>query len=358
MKIFVSTGEVSGDLHLSYLIKNILKIDGTTKFYGVAGDHSKKLGVNVLCEIKDLSVMGFTGALKKYKFLKTKANEYINFILKNEIEKVILVDYGGFNLFFLKLLKKYVPNVEIFYYIPPKLWIWGRNRIKTLKMADHILVIFPWEVEFYKKYGVNVVYFGNPFCEKYSYIENRGKGILLLPGSRKQEIQSLLPIMLEVVNEKNMEEFILKLPNEKVLEWINQDLSSYKNLKLEYGSLEDSVKKSKISIAASGTVTLELAIMGIPTIVLYKVSLINAFIARKILKVGLIALPNIVLGKEIYPELTQNKCKKEFILKYIDIIEKEKESYDKFLKKIREKLSGKNIIKNYGEYILRGKIND
>lgn len=358
MKIFVSTGEVSGDLHLSYLVENMLKLDETIKFYGVAGEHSKKIGVNILYDIKDLAIMGFVEALKKYRFLKRKANEYLKFIIENKIEKVILVDYGGFNLEFLKLLKRNAPSVEVFYYIPPKLWIWGENRIKKLKLADHILVIFPWEVEFYKSRGIEVIYYGNPFFEKYSYIKERGKSILLLPGSRKQEIQSLLPIMLEIVKEKKEERFILKLPNEKVLEWIEEKLDKYKNLILEYDSLEDNVKKSKLAIAASGTVTLELSIMGIPTIVLYKVGVINAFIARKILKVGLVSLPNITLNEEVYPELLQERCNKEEILKYMDIMENNKEKYYEKLKKVREKLSGKNIVKSYGNYILRGKIND
>ena len=115
MKIFVSTGEVSGDLHLSYLVKNILKLDSSVKFYGVAGEHSKKVGVEITQDIKELAVMGFTEALKKYRYLKKKAQEYLKFIKENNIDKVILVDYGGFNLAFLKLLKQEVPQVEVYY---------------------------------------------------------------------------------------------------------------------------------------------------------------------------------------------------------------------------------------------------
>ena len=132
MKIFVSTGEVSGDLHLSYLVKNILKIDSTVKFYGTAGEHCREAGVEITQDIKNLAVMGFTEALKKYRYLKKKAKEYLEFIKENKIDKVILVDYGGFNLAFLKLLKKEVPHVEVYYYIPPKLWVWGKKRIETL----------------------------------------------------------------------------------------------------------------------------------------------------------------------------------------------------------------------------------
>ena len=170
MKFFVSTGEVSGDLHLSYLVKAIHQENKNIKFYGVAGEHSKVQGVEVIQDITELAIMGFTEIIKKYSFLKKKANEYIEFIKKEKIDKVILVDYGGFNLKFLELLKKEVPEVEVFYYIPPKLWIWGKGRIKKLVKADHIMVIFPWEVDFYKKEGVKVIYFGNPFVDKYSVV--------------------------------------------------------------------------------------------------------------------------------------------------------------------------------------------
>lgn len=355
MKIFVSTGEVSGDLHLSYLVKNMLKIDNSVEFYGVAGDHSREVGVNVIQDIKDLAVMGFVEGLKKYSFLKKKAVEYLEFIKKNQIEKVILVDYGGFNLAFLKLLKKEVPNVEVYFYIPPKLWVWGEKRIKTLKLADHILVIFPWEVDFYKKHGVDAVYYGNPFSEKYSLIEERGDKILLLPGSRKQEIKSLLPVMLEVVKSKPEKTFILKLHSEKSFEWIEDDLLKYPNLLIETNKkLEDAVKESEVAIAASGTVTLELSLMGIPTIVLYKTSAINAFIARHILKLGLVSLPNLTLNKEVYPELLQERCTSKEIIFYLNLIKSKGDKINREIKEIREKLSGKDVVKNYGEYILRG----
>lgn len=355
MKIFVSTGEVSGDLHLSYLVKNMLKIDNSVEFYGVAGDHSREVGVNVIQDIKDLAVMGFVEGLKKYSFLKKKAVEYLEFIKKNQIEKVILVDYGGFNLAFLKLLKKEVPNVEVYFYIPPKLWVWGEKRIKTLKLADHILVIFPWEVDFYKKHGVDAVYYGNPFSEKYSLIEERGDKILLLPGSRKQEIKSLLPVMLEVVKSKPEKTFILKLHSEKSFEWIEEDLLKYPNLLIETNKkLEEAVKESEVAIAASGTVTLELSLMGIPTIVLYKTSAINAFIARHILKLGLVSLPNLTLNKEVYPELLQERCTSKEIIFYLNLIKSKGDKINREIKEIREKLSGKDVVKNYGEYILRG----
>ncbi len=354
MKIFVSTGEVSGDLHLSYLVKNILEIDSTVEFYGVAGEHCRNAGVKITQDIKELAVMGFTEALKKYRYLKKKAKEYLEFIKENKMDKVILVDYGGFNLAFLKMLKEEVPHVEVYYYIPPKLWVWGEKRIEKLKAADHIMVIFPWEVDFYKKHGVNAVYYGNPFAEKYSVLKDRGNKILLLPGSRKQEIQSLLPVMLEVVKAKPEKEFVLRLHSSKPFEWIEETLLKYPNLTIKNGTLEEAVQECETAIAASGTVTLELALMGIPAVVIYKTNRVNAFIARNILKLGFVSLPNLTLDKEVYPELLQEKCTSEEILSHLDEMKKKEAEVNRDIEKIREKLSGKDITKNYGKYILRG----
>lgn len=354
MKIFVSTGEVSGDLHLSYLIKNMLEIDKNIKFYGVVGEHCKALGVHSVFDIKELAIMGFFEALKKYKFLKKKAYEYIEFIKKEKIEKVILVDYGGFNLEFLKLIKNDLPNVEVFYYIPPKLWIWGKKRIKKLRLADHIMVIFPWEVEFYKRYGIDAIYYGNPFIEKYPFIGSKGDHILLLPGSRKQEVTSLLPVMLDLVKNNTEEKFLLKLPDKKTFEWVNYDLKEYKNLEVSEKNLEECVKKSKIAVAASGTVTLELAIMGLPAVVVYKVTLLNYLIAKYILKLKYISLPNLTENKEVYPELIGKDCNERDILEKIKYMLKNIENIKEDINKIRKKLYGKDITKNYGVYILKG----
>ena len=339
MKIFVSAGEVSGDLHLSYLVKNILEIDSSVKFYGAAGDLSRAAGVEIIQDIKELAVMGFVEGLKKYSFLKKRAKEYLNFIKENKIDKVILE----------------VLEVEVYFYIPPKLWVWGEKRINTLKLADHILVIFPWEVEFYKKHGIKAVYYGNPFSEKYHLIENRGDKILLLPGSRKQEIQSLMPVMLEVVKARPDKTFVLKLHSAKPFEWVENDLLKYPNLVIETNkTLEEIVKECETAIAASGTVTLELALMGIPAIVLYKTSAVNAFIARHILKIGLVSLPNLTLNKEVYPELLQEKCTSRDVLFYLNVLKSKENKINKDIKEIREKLSGENVVKNYGKYILKG----
>ncbi|MBC2851997.1 lipid-A-disaccharide synthase [Cetobacterium sp. 8H] len=356
MKIFVSTGEVSGDLHLSYLVKEVKELDKNVKFYGVAGKHCKNVGVEIVQDIDELAIMGFTEAIKKYNFLKNKVKEYLEFIKKEKIKKVIMVDYGGFNLKFLEMLKREIEDIEIFYYIPPKLWIWGENRIEKLKLADHIMVIFPWEVDFYKKHGLEVVYYGNPFTERYKNVEHTGDKILLLPGSRKQEIKSLIPDMLEVVKRNPNQNYLLKLSSNDHLKWIDENLESYSNLEVNcIISLKKAVEESKLAIAASGTVTLELALLGMPTIVIYKTNFFNYFIAKYILKVGFVSLPNLTLNEEVFPELLQKKCNPDEIEQNMKDILENLDSVQEKIQRIREKLSGNEITKQYAEFLLKGK---
>jgi len=356
MKYFVSTGEISGDLHLSYLVNAMNKIDNNASFFGVAGKHSKEAGVTVIQDIDELAVMGFWEALKKYKFLKKKLYEYIEFIKKEDIKKVILVDYGGFNLKFMELLKKHVEGIEIYYYIPPKVWVWGEKRVEKLRHVDHIVVIFPWEVDFYKKHGIDVVYYGNPFLDIYKRIDNREEKILLLPGSRKKEVQKLLPIMLEVVEKSIDENFILKLAKKEHLKWVDLDISKYKNLEVvDDTTLKDVVKQSKYAIAASGTVILELALLGLPGVVVYKIDKLSGFIGKHILKLKYVSLPNLALDREVYRELLQGDCNRDKILDAIQNIEDNREYFEEQIGEIIEKLGGNNIIEKYAKFFLKGK---
>ncbi len=357
MKIFVSSGEVSGDLHLSYLVKKAKEIDRTVEFVGVAGANSREAGVKIIQDIDELAVMGFVQALQKYSFLKKKATEYLEYIKIEKIKKVILVDYGGFNLKFLELLKKEIKDIEVCFYIPPKLWIWGEKRVEKLRLADHIMVIFPWEVDFYKKHGIDVIYYGNPFTEKYKIVERVEKKILLLPGSRKQEIERLMPEFLKLVENNPNENYLLKLVSKDNLKWIKENLKNYKNLEIVWeSSLEEVVKQAKIAIATSGTVTLELALMAVPTIVVYKTGVLNYLIAKYILKVGYVSLPNLTLNEEVFPELLQDRCNAKEIEKNIVLMAERKQEIKDKIKMIIERLSGTNILEQYSSFLLKGKL--
>lgn len=355
MKIFVSTGEVSGDLHLSYLAKVIRKKYPDCELYGVAGLHSREAGVTVIQDIQELAIMGFLEAFKKYSFLKEKMESYLQFIEKEKIEKVLLIDYGGFHLKFLKALKERCPDVKVNYYIPPKLWVWGKKRIQSLRLADEIMVIFPWEVDFYQKEGVKVHYFGNPLVETCPPRKQSGDKILLLPGSRKQEILSVMDIYYDLILRNPKQEFLLKLSNEEAFSFLPKEMKDLPNVEIIFGKdLGEIVKKCSYAVAVSGTVTLELALFDVPSIVVYRTSFLNYFIVKYLLKVGYISLPNITLGEEVFPELIQKDCEVKNIEQYLEKIKQNPASWKKKLESVRESLSGENIIENYADFLVEG----
>lgn len=353
MKFFVSTGEASGDLHLSYLVKSVKARYNDVDFVGVAGEKSQQEGVEIIQDIRELAIMGFVEALKKYKYLKQKAEEYLQYIKDNQIKNVILVDYGGFNLKFLELLKKEIKDIKIFYYIPPKVWIWGEKRVEKLRLVDYIMVIFPWEVDFYKKHNIDAIYFGNPFTDFYKKIERNGDKILLLPGSRKQEINAMLPVFEEIINNLKDDKFIFKLNSNQDLKY-TENLKKYSNVEIIIDKkLKDIISDCKLSLATSGTVTLELALLGLPSIVVYKTSFINYLIAKYILKVGYISLPNLVLNDEVFPELVQGECNAKNIEKHMKkILENLTETEEK-IEKMRKKVEGKAVVESYADFLVK-----
>jgi len=356
MRYFISTGELSGDLHASYLVEKILKLDDDAEVFAIGGKNLEKLEINIIKKIEKLAIMGFVEVIKNFNMLKKTLDETYDFIIENNIDRVILVDYGGFNLKLLERLKKNKPEIKVFYYIPPKIWIWGKKRIHKIKLADEILVIFPWEKEFYKKNKVEVSYFGNPFMEKYKKREKTGEKILLLPGSRKQEIQALIPYILEVVRKMPHEKFILKLSKVEDREYISEKIEEYKNLEIDYNtSLSDISEKVKYALAASGTVILELAILGIPAVVIYKTSLLNELIGKLIIKYKYVTLPNLTLDEEIYVELLQKDCNTDRILSELNKLEKSSSITNEQIDRVRNALSGNNIILDYAKVIVEGK---
>ena len=358
-KVFVSCGEMSGDLHLSYIIESIRKKDSDIEFYGVVGDKSIKAGANKVNHIKDNDIMGFVEAVKKYKYFKNKAKEYLKFIQENNIDTVIFVDFGGFNLKFFDLLKKEIPKIKTIYYIPPKVWAWGKSRIKELKKFDDVIVIFPFEKAYYDSLEsskkINVKYFGNPLVDKYEFSENLGNKILLLPGSRRQEILKFIPEIVKFVKLKEMknQKFILKFADKLHLEYVKEyNLENIENVEISFDAIENLRKDSKYAIATSGTVTFELSLMGLPTIVVYKTSPINAFIARKIVKITYISLTNLNANKEIFPELLQEDFSAEKLLLQCQNFEKNEEKIVFELKKEREKLGNSGVLDKISDYLI------
>lgn len=365
LKIFVSCGEMSGDLHLSYIIEEMKKKNENLEFYGVVGDNSIRVGAFEIGHIKENDIMGFIEVFNKYKYFKKKILEYVEYIEKNDIRIVIFVDFGGFNLKFFEILKRKIPNIKTIYYIPPKVWAWGKNRLNKLKNFDDVIVIFPFEKKYFdenvNKNELEVKYFGNPLVDKYLFCRKIGEKILLLPGSRSQEIKKFIPILINMIEKTEMkkEKFLLKLAHESHLKYIEElenkfkfDIKKYKNLEITFDKLEDLRENCKYAIATSGTVTFELALMGLPTIVVYKTSKFNAFIAKNILKIKYITLININSKKEIFPELVQEKFNENNLLLECEKMEINKIKINLELQKERIKIGEKKVLDKIVNYLI------
>jgi lipid-A-disaccharide synthase len=320
--IMIVAGEASGDLHGASLVHEMLKTDPALNFYGIGGSKLEKMGVKLFANTSTMAVMGLTevvsklgSILKIMGMMKKSLDEY-------RPDLVILIDYPDFNLRLAKAAKK--RGIKVFYYISPQVWAWRKNRINQIKkFVDRMAVILPFEVDTYATKGFTVNYVGHPLLDlvkpHYSKQDSRKKisiagnktTIALLPGSRLSEVTKLLPEMLraaEILAQKIPDvQFVLPLAD--TLEEKNIfDISKSFPVKIKViaGLTYDVISSADLAIVASGTATLETGLLGVPMIIIYKVSPFSALIGRMIINVRHIGLVNIIAGKTIVPELIQS----------------------------------------------------
>lgn len=320
-KIMLIAGEASGDLHGASLIENMKVLNPELLFFGIGGDNMIKAGMNPEYHIKDMAFLGFYEILKHIPFIKKVQKKLLERIRTENIDKIVLIDYPGFNLNFAKKLHKL--DKQIYYYISPQLWAWGKGRIKKIKrLITKMLVVFPFEKEFYKNEGIDVEYVGHPLVERlknYNFLsktelinkfnlDTKMDILLLMPGSRKQEIKSHFNPMIkaaEKIAEENDLQIIVLVPPFMEADIFNEFVSSA-GFRVINECNYDFIKSSKFGIIKSGTSTLEAGILGLPMIVVYSTSRITYSIGKALIKLKNIAMINIIAGKEIVPELIQN----------------------------------------------------
>ena len=328
MKIMIVAGETSGDLHGSNLVKNMRKIDPTLKFIGIGGHRMQDAGVENIFNIDDLDIVGVWEVFRGIFKLKRRFNKLCEIMDEEHPELVILIDYPGFNLRLAKQAKK--RNIKVVYYISPQLWAWGKGRIKTVKTCvDKMIVILPFEEDFYKRYNVPVKFVGHPLLdivktsgtreEILTSLDITGKPVVgLLPGSRKQEIRRILPALVQaakmIKNSLPDAEFVLLCAeniDEKDIEQVLHNLNI--NIKIIKNRTYDGMSCCDLLIGASGTVTLEAALLNVPMIVVYKASPLTSFLFKTFLRVPHIGLVNIMAEERIIPELLQEEANPENI---------------------------------------------
>jgi lipid-A-disaccharide synthase len=327
--ILIIAGEASGDLHGSNLVKAIQNIDPSVVFTGIGGDHMAKAGVEILVRSADMAVVGITEVFPKMKTILGAARQ-IKFTLKNDHpDLLILIDYPDFNLHISKTAKR--AHVPVLYYISPQVWAWRSGRVKKLaKRTDRMAVILPFEKEFYAERGVEVNYVGHPLMdtdppEVNEGILQAGMGqdspspvVALIPGSRKEEINNLLPHMLDAVGilKESYPGIRCMLPRAKTID--SDFIAPYIqkapcDIKITTKSIYHVLSECHVAIVASGTATLETAIMAVPMVILYKGALLSYMVGRAMVGVPYIGLANLVAGKKIVPELIQKDVTAERI---------------------------------------------
>jgi lipid-A-disaccharide synthase len=314
MKYFIVSGEPSGDLHGSTLAKEIYKMDNEAIIYGWGGDLMKNAGVNITKHFTELAFMGFVEVLLNLNKILKNFREFKNTITNLQPDKVILIDFPGFNLRIAKWLHK--NNFKTYYYILPQIWAWNRSRAKKIKKyIDHSISILPFEEKFYKKYNLKVHYVGHPLLDHIQQFKLMNKDVIktnkpiiaILPGSRIQEIKKLLPEMVKAVKpyENDFQIYVAGLS------FIN------KNIYLDCGVAPDQLlinetynllQSSYAAVVTSGTATLETAIFDVPLVVCYKANWVSYLIARMVARVRFISLVNLIYNEQIVKELIQEKC--------------------------------------------------
>jgi lipid-A-disaccharide synthase len=320
-KIFISTGEQSGDLHASALVSELKKqcSEFMLKFYGLGGESLQSEGVDILHHIRTLSTIGFLDVIKKYPYFKKVLKDCIGFIYKQDPDIIILVDYPGFNLKYAEQLRKFYSK-KIIYYIAPQIWAWHGSRInKVRKYIDKVIVVFPFEEEFYKKNGVDAVYAGHPLVKRITRFmaENPKKKpsfggqkvITILPGSRKDEITNHLPVLLETAVQLNRK-FDVKINISKADGIDDSEFKKFKEqlkpFNLTGENVYDLILNSDLVLTKAGTSTMECALIGTPFLIFYRTNPVNYYLLKPIVKVSNLGMVNIIAKENIIKEYIQN----------------------------------------------------
>jgi lipid-A-disaccharide synthase len=311
-KIAISAAETSGDLIGSTLVQALKTQDPDLQIEGLCGAKMQKSGCNKRWDMSLVNVMGFTEVLKKLPSLFKLRLAMVRYFLDNEPDVFIGIDAPDFNFVIEKKLKN--RGIKTIHFVSPSVWAWRQSRVKKIKQStDLILCLFPFEVDFYKRHNQRAVFVGHPLAEKLSPRKNHTstKQILLMPGSRAGEVKRLLPELLAATAIMSKQDsdlsFHLALANEELLDWV-VELVGDQQLEISVDESHIRMQSADLVLVASGTAALELALVGVPMVVVYKLSAMSYFVASRLVKSQYISLPNVIADKSLVPELIQDNA--------------------------------------------------
>lgn len=365
MKYYIIAGEASGDLHASNLMKAIKQKDQNADFRFWGGDLMQKQGGTMVKHYRDLAFMGFLEVVQNLKTILNNIKVCKKDIQEYKPNVLILVDYPGFNLRIAKFAKDL--GIKVIYYISPQLWAWKEGRVETIKKyVDEMMVILPFEKDFYKKHDVDAHFVGHPLLDAIEGLQpvdiqkfksennlNEKEIIALLPGSRKQEVTKMLELMLSVRSYFTDYQFVIagapSLEKDFYEQFVDADVHFVSN------KTYDLLRSSKAALVTSGTATLETALLNIPEVVCYRGSRISYEIGKRLIKnIKYISLVNLIMDKEVVTELIQNDLTKDNLVKELNKIlntEKRTQVLNDY-EILRSKLGGSGASNNAAEIIV------
>ena len=368
--VLIIAGETSGDIHGANLIREMKNLMPDLQFYGIGGERMEKEGTELFYNVNQMSLIGVTEILIHIPFIYKVINRIVSIVEDRNPNLIILIDYPGFNIRLGRRLKKL--GKRIFYYISPQVWAWGERRIKKIaEFTDKMAVILPFEEKIYRNAGIDVSFTGHPLLDitktdmsgeeffKTCRLSNDKMTIGLLPGSRIQEVKTLLPEMLKafkiikgrldnIQGIVSISPMITKMVYNDII-GKNFSISAVENFNYPI------MKHSDLLIVASGTATLEAAIFETPMIIVYKVSPITYFFAKLFVKIPNIGLVNIIAEEKIVPEIIQRRSLAEDIADEMERIIKYPEAMNKMredLKSVKKKLGNTGASKRAAEMAL------
>ncbi len=332
-KIFILTGEPSGDKLASTVISKLKQNNSDIEYSCVGGTHLNSLGIKSIYDLNEITYIGFTSVLFNIFKIKKKINETVNKIIEFKPDILFSVDSPDFTLRVVEKVKKINPNIKTIHYVAPQVWVWREGRVKKFKkFLDHILLLFNFEKKYFDKENINNTFVGHPLLEKSiksktdlsNLIPKDKKIISLFAGSRSSETSVLLPILLDFIklmNDKFNDYLFVFHATEENKNYINDNVKITNSDNIQVISDENIksqiLSRSVFAVSKSGTVSLEICNARIPSIIIYKMNFLNFMIVKFLVKVQYANIINIINNKEVIPELIQNECNPKEIFKSV-----------------------------------------